>query len=108
VRTRVIHLINPKTDSLTTRPLYLNRALYSPLAGMPSIANRFPLHGRRHRLQWLIYNIFMRRGSQTENIQSIAAPTPEPALAPMPPILPVKREWRAAVLEAAGPGPHLS
>ena len=27
-RSRVIHLINPKTDSLTTRPLYLNRALY--------------------------------------------------------------------------------
>jgi len=27
----------------------------------------------------------------------------------MPPILPVKREWRAAVLEAAGgPGPHMS
>jgi hypothetical protein len=26
----------------------------------------------------------------------------------MPPILPVKREWRAAVLEAAeGAGPHL-
>ena len=34
MRTRVIHLINPKTDSLTTRPLYLNRALYSPLAGL--------------------------------------------------------------------------
>ena len=27
--------------------------------------------------------------------------TPEPAFSPMPPILPVKREWRAAVLEAA-------
>ena len=26
MRTRIIHLINPKTDSLTTRPLYLNRA----------------------------------------------------------------------------------
>jgi len=27
----------------------------------------------------------------------------------MPPILPVKREWRAAVLEAAGgPGPHMA
>jgi hypothetical protein len=50
----------------------------------------------------------MRRASQTENIDSIAAPTAEPALAPMPPILPVKREWRAAVLEAAeGNGPHL-
>jgi hypothetical protein len=27
----------------------------------------------------------------------------------MPPILPIKREWRAAVLEAAeGPGPHMN
>jgi hypothetical protein len=30
MRPRLIHLINPKTDSLTTRPLYMNRALYSP------------------------------------------------------------------------------
>jgi hypothetical protein len=43
----------------------------------------------------------MRRASQTENIQSVAAPTAEPLVAPMPPILPVKSEWRAAVLEAA-------
>ena len=34
MQTRIIHLINPKTDSLTTRPLYMNRALYSPLAGL--------------------------------------------------------------------------
>jgi hypothetical protein len=32
----------------------------------------------------------MRKASQTENIESIAAPTAEPELAPMPPILPVK------------------
>ena len=37
----------------------------------------------------MIYNLFMRRASQTENIESIAAPTEEPSLAPMPPILPV-------------------
>jgi len=43
----------------------------------------------------------MRKASRTENIDSIAAPTAEPDMAPMPPILPVKREWRAAVLEAA-------
>jgi radical SAM superfamily enzyme YgiQ (UPF0313 family) len=74
-----------------------------------SIASRFPLRGKRHRPLWLTYNLFMRKGSQTENIDSIAAPTAEPDVAPMPPILPVKREWRAAVLEAAGgPGPHLN
>jgi radical SAM superfamily enzyme YgiQ (UPF0313 family) len=82
---------------------------YRRFYSTPSIASRFPLRGKRHRAQWLIYNVFMRRGSQTENIQSIAPPTAEPNLAPMPPILPTKREWRAAVLEAAqGPGPHLS
>jgi hypothetical protein len=42
VRTRVIHLINPKTDSLTTRPIYLNRALYSPLAGLLAVAACIP------------------------------------------------------------------
>ena len=39
---RVIHLINPKTDSLTTRPLYLKRALYSPLAGLIAVAAAIP------------------------------------------------------------------
>src|SRR5271166_6282105 len=42
MRTRVIHLINPKTDSLTTRPLYFNRALYSPLAGLLAVAACIP------------------------------------------------------------------
>lgn len=82
---------------------------YDNFYTVPSIAKRFPIRGSRHRAQWLIYNLFMRKGSQTERIDTIAAPTPAPDLAPMPPILPVKREWRAAVLEAAeGPGPHLS
>ncbi|MGH6673333.1 MAG: B12-binding domain-containing radical SAM protein [Xanthobacteraceae bacterium] len=82
---------------------------YDSFYTVPSIAKRFPIRGKRHRAQWLIYNIFMRRGSKTENIDAIAAPTPAPDMAPMPPILPVKREWRAAVLEAAeGPGPHLA
>jgi len=82
---------------------------YENFYSAASIAGRFPLRGKRHRAQWVIYNLFMRRGSQTENIESIAAPTEEPDFAPMPPILPVKREWRAAVLEAAGgPGPHMS
>src|SRR5271168_5168364 len=42
MRTRVIHLINPKTDSLTTRPIYLNRALYSPLAGLLAVDASLP------------------------------------------------------------------
>ena len=82
--------------------------IYETFYSLPSIASRFPIRGRRHRTQWLIYNMFMRSGSKTERIYSIAPPTDAPDVAPMPPILPVKREWREAVLEAAGPGPHLS
>src|SRR5580704_2633545 len=74
---------------------------YDTFYSASSIASRFPLRGRRHRTQWLIYNLFMRRGSKTEHIESIAPPTPEPGLAPFPPILPIKREWRQAVLEAS-------
>ena len=85
---------------------------YETFYSLASIASRFPTRGPRHRTQWLIYNTFMRRASKTESkrIVAIAAPTEVPDTAPMPPILPVKREWRAAVLEAAGngPGPPLS
>ena len=84
---------------------------YETFYSLASIASRFPTRGPRHRTQWLIYNTFMRRASKTKSkrIVAIAAPTEVPDTAPMPPILPVKREWRAAVLEAAdGPGPHLS
>jgi radical SAM superfamily enzyme YgiQ (UPF0313 family) len=84
------------------------RGAYRNFYSTSSIASRFPLRGKRHRAQWLIYNLFMRKAAQTDN-HSIAPPTAESDVAPMPPILPVKREWRAAVMEAArGPGPHLS
>jgi radical SAM superfamily enzyme YgiQ (UPF0313 family) len=75
---------------------------YENFYALSSITGRFPIRGRRHRGQWLIYNMFMRKGSATERVDSVAAPTPAPDTSPMPPILPVKREWRAAVLEAAG------
>ena len=41
------------------------------------------------------------RKSTREETEAAPAPTAEPDVAPMPPILPIKREWRAAVLEAA-------
>jgi hypothetical protein len=75
---------------------------YENFYALSSIAGRFPIRGRRHRGQWLIYNMFMRKGSATERVAAVAAPTPAPDTSPMPPILPIKREWRAAVLEAAG------
>jgi hypothetical protein len=75
---------------------------YDIFYSIPSIASRFPIRGKRNRGQWMIYNVFMRKGAKTEKINSIAAPTLAPDTAPMPPILPLKREWRAAVLEDAG------
>ncbi len=79
MRSRVIHLISPKTDSLTTRPLYFNRALYSPLAGLLAVAAAIP----RDRYEVVLTD---------ENIESIDFDLKADL---------VKREWRAAVLEAA-------
>ena len=72
------------------------RSFYTP----GSMAGRFPLSGKRARAQWVIYNLFMRKATSVATAAA-AVPTPEPDFAPMPPILPIKREWRAAVLEAA-------
>lgn len=78
------------------------RAAYHRFYSASSIAGRFPGFGggARKRGQWLLYNLFMRKASRpTKDI--MAAATPEPETAPMPPILPVKHEWREAVLDEA-------
>jgi radical SAM superfamily enzyme YgiQ (UPF0313 family) len=85
-----------------------NMDAYDTFYSFPSMAKRFPLTGGRQKLQWAVYNMFMKKGSATYRPQAIAAPTALPEEAPFPPILPIKREWREAVLEAAGgPGPHM-
>ena len=77
---------------------------YDNFYSTSSIANRFPWRGQRHRAQWMIYNLFMRKAAKTENIESIAPATAQPDVAPMPPILPLKSEWRAAVLDSTRTG----
>lgn len=42
MRKRRIHLINPKANSFTNRPIYFKRALYSPLAGLLAVAALIP------------------------------------------------------------------
>ena len=74
------------------------KTFYAP----SSIARRFPWTGGRNIVEWSIYNLFMKKGSATDRKDRIAEATPEPDLAPVPPLLPVKREWRDAVLEAIG------
>ena len=70
-----------------------------------SILSRFPYRGRR-RAEWLIYNLFMRKGSRTMSTYTAAEQTAEPSTIPVPPILPMKREWRSAVLEVSGDSGH--
>ena len=90
-------------DELRLGQSFAYETFYAP----SSIARRFPLRGGRSRLQWSIYNLFMKRGSATDRKEAIAEPTEAPDVAPMPPILPLKREWRQAVLEGTeAPGPH--
>ena len=42
MRTRRIHLINPQANSFTTRPMFFNRALFSPLAGLLAVSALIP------------------------------------------------------------------
>ena len=42
MRTRRIYLVNPRADSAITRPMYLGRSLYSPLAGLLAVAALIP------------------------------------------------------------------
>ena len=62
------------------------------------LAKRFPVLGARKRTQWTIYNLFMKKGAATDR-KAVAEPTPVSDVVPMPPILPLKREWREAVLD---------
>jgi hypothetical protein len=88
---------------MTGEELSLGHAgAYDTFYSLSSIARRFPYGGGRNIVEWSIYNMFMRKGASKDRKHSIAAPTPAPELAPVPPLLPVKREWRDAVLEAIG------
>jgi hypothetical protein len=44
----------------------------------------------------------MKRGAAADRKNAVAAPTEAPDMVPVPPILPLNREWRQAVLEATG------
>jgi radical SAM superfamily enzyme YgiQ (UPF0313 family) len=78
------------------------RRAYARFYATDSMARRFPRRLDRNLAQWSIYNLFMRRAAATETPDLVPATTIEPDVAPFPPILPVKREWREAVLESVG------
>jgi radical SAM superfamily enzyme YgiQ (UPF0313 family) len=87
-------------DELRLGQEFAYETFYTP----SSIVRRFPVRGKRSRLQWTIYNLFMKKGSATDRKEAIAEPTEAPDVSPMPPVLPLKREWRQAVLEGIGAG----
>ena len=60
---------------------------YETFYAPSSMARRFPLRGGRSRLQWSVYNLFMKKGAATDRKDAVAAPTEAPDVAPMPPIL---------------------
>src|SRR5262249_19063667 len=92
-----------KPAQMTGEELRLgHKAAYETFYAVSSIARRFPYRGGRNVLEWSVYNLFMRKGSPIDCKLSVAPPTPEPELAPIPPLLPVQREWRDAVLGAIG------
>jgi radical SAM superfamily enzyme YgiQ (UPF0313 family) len=79
------------------------RRAYARFYSGPSMARRFPRDLGRNLAQWGIYNLFMRKAAATDTADMVPTTrTTEPDFAPFPPLLPIKREWRAAVLEAAG------
>ena len=94
----VFRPINMTGDELRLGQEFAYEAFYTP----SSIIRRFPLRGKRSRLQWAIYNLFMKKGAATDRKDAVAAPTEAPATAPVPPVLPLKREWREAVLDGIG------
>lgn len=77
-------------------------AAYETFYAPSSLARRFPFFGKRSRFQWSIYNLFMKKGAATDRKDAVATATEAPDVVPVPPILPLQRELREAVLEATG------
>ena len=48
-------------------------AAYETFYAPSSLARRFPLRGKRSRLQWSIYNLFMKKGAATDRKDAVAA-----------------------------------
>jgi radical SAM superfamily enzyme YgiQ (UPF0313 family) len=80
---------------------------YRKFYSWPSILRRFPWASSRSRTQWGIHNLFFRKGEVTgrDLEDAVVAPTAVTEHVPYPPIMPIKREWRDAVLEGIGDRP---
>lgn len=79
-----------------------HRGTFRTFYSWPSIVRRFPLAGSRSRVQWSIYNLFMRKAAMRDSKRQVAEPTEPTVYAPMPPLLPHHPAWRQAILEDSG------
>jgi radical SAM superfamily enzyme YgiQ (UPF0313 family) len=68
-------------------------AAYEKFYSVPSMAKRFPVLDARKRTQWTIYNLFMK-GAATDRYWRGRRAGAWSGTDPVPPILPLKREWR--------------
>jgi hypothetical protein len=77
---------------------------YQKFYSWPSILRRFPWTSSRSRAQWCIHNLFFRKADVTGGniVDAIQQPTAAPRHLPRPPLMPIKKEWRDAVLEGGG------
>ncbi len=91
---------NLTPEQLREGHMHAYRKFYS----LSSMAKRFPIRGTRSRLHWSLYNMFFRKGEVTgrDIDNAVAEATLPPTHIPVPPIMPLKREWREAVLEGMG------
>jgi hypothetical protein len=66
--------------SCSADPLALFAAHGVARRGRPFRATirRFPFRGRRNRLPWSIYNVFMNKGAATDRKDAVAEPTAVP------------------------------
>ncbi|WP_051183041.1 B12-binding domain-containing radical SAM protein [Desulfocurvibacter africanus] len=78
-----------------------HRSSFRRFYSWPSLASRFPLRDGRSRSQWAIYNMFMKKASSNDRKRHVAVPTTPTQHAPMPPLMPLRREWREAILDEA-------
>ncbi len=87
-------------DELREGHLHAYERFYS----WPSMLRRFPWNSSRSRPHWWIHNLFFRKGEVTgrDLKDAILEPTPAPRHLPRPPLMPIKKEWRDAVLEGGG------
>lgn len=78
-----------------------HQMMYEKFYSMKSIAKRFPYFQRRARAQWLIMNMFFRKGevSGIDELDPIIVDDTTLAFTPVVPLMPLQSSWRRIIEE---------